>query len=1713
MAGHNKVSQSKLRTSGRVSVRNRRALEPRILLDAAAAETVLELASPDIAELSEGTAQGALAESLSSLGAAQEAVIIDAAVDGADQLAASFASSGYHVVLLSAEEDGVAQLSSALENLSDLSTIHIVSHGSDGVIRLGNSLLNSESLAGNSQALAGIGASLSPGGDIRIYGCNVGETEAGRAFLSELATLSGADVAASDDVTGISGDWELEIAEGDIASTTPSLLGQYMGDLALEGAASGVEDGAAGNQLGWSTDASGDWVVSGGNATGTVKVWRVQDAVTGGSTDGQVLPLPGTANASFGQGVAIFGEELVVAAPTAGTDGRIYVYQLNASTDVWELKADINISLGGDNIGPWNGGYGGSQYIDINNGRIIVGAPNEGNGTGRVAWFLDTSEDGDWSTYSSNSFNEPGGYSTNDGDNVRFGASLSIAGDYFVVGAPGADTYNDGLGDWNNNGSNHGAAFIYSWSQSSAAAGTGPSATVTQRLVGQDDVNGVGDGGLKENSRFGAAVDMEFYGGKYTIVAGAPGEGGGEIYIYQTTSESIATLQGASNIYGQTTSGAADRYGSQVAVSQARILVGASSSVTLSNTDNAVWYYEAVDNTWTGLDTNNPGANPNINVYTFTAAQLGATGADKPGQSIALLGGSLAAIGSYLDDDGGTNAGRIIFRAMRTPFAINDSYQINEDTGNASYNITGNDLWGSESLASVNFELVSGTQDGLGTFFWNGSTLEYDPGTSYQYLAAGESVTVSIRYKLTDTDPMGTVGGTTYYYSTQGIVSFTIDGVNDPVTNGIGMPDIVVPQANEPANSTTGSLPSDGTIVIRDNVFKDIDLSDDFTYTIAGVTTVSGTAATIGTHLKVNPNSAFRTGSITYDLDGNSDGIADIAENTVWDITVQASDGVTTEFTTFRFTVARANETPESSPIPNQAAVEDSVFSADVAGYFTDPDLTPVDPFYPEELTFSIISRVGPGPDWLAISSSGVLSGVPNNDNALSGGVHTVTIRATDIFGNYTEQTFDITVANTNDAPVLSQPIDRVVAEAGSGASPFSFNVTAANAENPDGPFFEDIDPTGDTITYTAYLLTSGAEITAGSAGTGTGSWIRFNGTTFTGTPTDSLGTVFSVRLVATDNHGASSETIFEVGVFPPVGDSPVVTDGGAAGGDRLGYSSTISGDGRWAVYGMPGENNGNGAVQIFENVAGTWTLRQTINTGMAAGSRFGLSVSLDYDGNRLVVGAPLENGQRGAIYYYERATTTFAAASNVKAVGGQVGERLGTSVAVNEAGNNVLAGAPLNDNARGTNAGAAYWFGWNGTTASQTRLATLDAGEANAAGDMFGTSVAFNENMQVVGAARDDHSGAVDAGSVYVFTTDNGSFSKIFKAGTIRDADYFGASVSVDSFAGRNSVLLAVGAAGDDTVGTNAGAVYIYRSDTMVTDNGNGGGLDSLVYQATVFAYDAQPFQSFGTAVSIDVEGDVAGNGIRLAVGGDINAANTGAVYAYRFWDGYGWVGQRFQSGIASSPEGNQFGFSVAVAGKNIVAGAPNAERGGAFAAGSVNAIALAASEIEISPLSDAGLVKTLYSGGYTGTPSGDEVQQQVRADLLAMAGVESPLKRNSVGAELPTSRSVVTESAASDDKPVTDDHFDRLLFDLLTLNPLNAAAKENGAPASCDAEQQACDTPTPAAQEKAQEKAQAPNGDKVTAAGFGAQLESIQGSRDEAVDSLIGRLAGLVA
>ena len=67
--------------------------------------------------------------------------------------------------------------------------------------------------------LAAIGQSLSEKADLLIYGCNFGQGELGGNAAARLAQLTGADVAASVDLTGhadLGGDWDLEYSVGSI---------------------------------------------------------------------------------------------------------------------------------------------------------------------------------------------------------------------------------------------------------------------------------------------------------------------------------------------------------------------------------------------------------------------------------------------------------------------------------------------------------------------------------------------------------------------------------------------------------------------------------------------------------------------------------------------------------------------------------------------------------------------------------------------------------------------------------------------------------------------------------------------------------------------------------------------------------------------------------------------------------------------------------------------------------------------------------------------------------------------------------------------------------------------------------------------------------------------------------------------------------------------------------------------------------------------------------------------------------------------------------------------------------------------------------------------------------------------------------------------------------------------------------------------------------
>ena len=150
--------------------------------------------------------------------ARQEIVFIENNVPDIDTLIRSVGV-GKDIVILEAASDGLAQIVAALTGRSGVDAIHIISHGAAGALNLGALTLDAANLNAHDTALQAVGASLVPGGDILLYGCKVGASAAGDDFVGRLAIATGADVAASGDLTGAlaaGGDWALEVMRGDI---------------------------------------------------------------------------------------------------------------------------------------------------------------------------------------------------------------------------------------------------------------------------------------------------------------------------------------------------------------------------------------------------------------------------------------------------------------------------------------------------------------------------------------------------------------------------------------------------------------------------------------------------------------------------------------------------------------------------------------------------------------------------------------------------------------------------------------------------------------------------------------------------------------------------------------------------------------------------------------------------------------------------------------------------------------------------------------------------------------------------------------------------------------------------------------------------------------------------------------------------------------------------------------------------------------------------------------------------------------------------------------------------------------------------------------------------------------------------------------------------------------------------------------------------------
>jgi hypothetical protein len=222
----------------------------------------------------------------------QSLVFIDAAVEHYQDLIHGLRP-GSLAIVISSNQDGIEQISQTLRQYSNISEVHLVSHGSPGCLLLGNSQLNLDTLSQYAPSLRSwFSGTAHP--SLLLYGCQVAAGDAGQEFIERLHQLTGANVAASATPTGsaaLGGNWNLEVRTGEVTDLafTEATQQAYAGVLAVETKTYGPNGAPemVGVRVGFPDNGFATWFTNNGLGT------------TGGAT--------GTADGSPGFGLILAG--------------------------------------------------------------------------------------------------------------------------------------------------------------------------------------------------------------------------------------------------------------------------------------------------------------------------------------------------------------------------------------------------------------------------------------------------------------------------------------------------------------------------------------------------------------------------------------------------------------------------------------------------------------------------------------------------------------------------------------------------------------------------------------------------------------------------------------------------------------------------------------------------------------------------------------------------------------------------------------------------------------------------------------------------------------------------------------------------------------------------------------------------------------------------------------------------------------------------------------------------------------------------------------------------------------------------------------------------------------------------------------------------------------------------------------------------------------
>ena len=142
------------------------------------------------------------------------------------------------------------------------------------------------------------------------------------------------------------------------------------------------------------------------------------------------------------------------------------------------------------------------------------------------------------------------------------------------------------------------------------------------------------------------------------------------------------------------------------------------------------------------------------------------------------------------------------------------------------------------------------------------------------------------------------------------------------------------------------------------------------------------------------------------------------------------------------------------------------------------------------------------------------------------------------------------------------------------------------------------------------------------------------------------------------------------------------------------------------------------GRVTVYEWDGSSWNVKGAVLVGENLGDQFGFSISLNATGNRIAVGAPNNDGNKGEVKLYE---WTNSAWNVIEEFNGASATKLGHAVSLNSNGNQIA----ISESDYNSNAGAVSIF----TEGTNSWNLAGNIIEGTSSGDKFGHKVKLNSD------------------------------------------------------------------------------------------------------------------------------------------------------------------------------------------------------------------------------------------------------------------------------------------------------------------------------------------------------------------------------------------------